>query len=98
MNKITNSTLFPNLSIGDAHKHNWSFGDVYSEDHKYDEKQTYKPLQYKNMDLRSDKNSDIWFYTCDGRKVSTMEDVIQYNDHFYKKMMNDNSVEKGMNR
>ena len=91
-----NSTKFQNLSIGDSHQHTWNVGDGNYESNKIEGKQTYKPLQYQNMDLRSDKCSDTWFYTCDGKKVSTMEDVIQYNDFFYKKMMKNNSEEHRM--
>ena len=90
-----NSTKIPNLSIGDSHQHNWNFGEINYENNK---KQSYEPLQYQNMDLRSDKNSETCFYTCDGKKVSTMEDVMQYNDYFYRKMINNNSEKKGIIR
>ena len=51
----------------------------------------------KPLDNRTDFGKGIYYLTCDGKKCSTMEEVIQYNDMFYKSMMI-NPEEKGMRR
>jgi hypothetical protein len=49
------------------------------------------------IDPRTDFGRGISYKTCDGKDVATMEEVMQYNQMFYERMMN-NSEEKGMNR
>lgn len=39
-------------------------------------------------DNRTDFGKGIDFYTCDGKRVATMEEVYAYNELFYKSMLN----------
>lgn len=55
-----------------------------------------KGLESK-IDPRTNFGRGISYKTCDGKDVATMEEVMQYNQMFYERMMN-NSEEKGMNR
>ena len=45
---------------------------------------------------------DIYFFTCDGKKVATMEEVIAYNNMYYENMKikktDDFSQKSGMHR
>ena len=50
-----------------------------------------------NIDPRTDYGRGISYKTCDGKDVATMEEVMQYNQMFYERMMN-NSEGKGMHR
>ena len=38
------------------------------------------------IDARTDFGKGIMFYTCDGQKVASLEQVMQYNQLFYEKM------------
>lgn len=53
-------------------------------------------------DHLTDFGKGITFKTCDGKDVATMEEVMQYNQMFYDRMMNqikDKNIEsKGMHR
>ena len=49
------------------------------------------------IDPRTDFGKGITFKTCDGKDVATMEEVMQYNQMFYERMMN-NTEEKRMHR
>lgn len=53
-------------------------------------------------DIRTDFGKGITFKTCDGKDVATMEEVMQYNQMFYDRMMNkidDHHIENsGMHR
>lgn len=53
-------------------------------------------------DHLTDFGRGITFKTCDGKDVATMEEVMQYNQMFYDRMMNqikDKNIEnKGMHR
>lgn len=55
-----------------------------------------------NYDHLTDFGKGITFKTCDGKDVATMEEVMQYNQMFYDRMMNqikDKNIEsKGMHR
>jgi hypothetical protein len=48
----------------------------------------------------NDFGKGIRYYTCDGREVATMEQVFQYNQMYYEKMIKDETTEKtgGMHR
>ena len=39
-------------------------------------------------DIRTDFGKGITFKTCDGKDAATMEEVMQYNQMFYDRMMN----------
>ena len=39
------------------------------------------------IDPRTDFGKGISYKTCDGKDVSTMEEVMQYNQMFYERMM-----------
>lgn len=39
------------------------------------------------IDSRTDFEKGIYYKTCDGKDVATMEEVMQYNQMFYKSMM-----------
>ena len=63
----------------------------------------YNRVHYqKNEDHLTDFGKGTNFKTCDGKDVATMEEVMQYNQMFYDRMMNkvdDHIIEnKGMHR
>ena len=64
--------------------HDWSYGvvDVVGLDIDKDKKE-YKPLKLDNSHIIKDNKP---YYTCDGRKVSTMEEVIEYNNRYYENL------------
>lgn len=39
------------------------------------------------IDSRTDFEKGIYYKTCDGKNVATMEEVMQYNQMFYESMM-----------
>ena len=39
------------------------------------------------IDSRTDFEKGIYYKTCDGKDVATMEEVMQYNQMFYESMM-----------
>ena len=39
------------------------------------------------IDSRTDFGRGIYYKTCDGKNVATMEEVMQYNQEFYERMM-----------
>ena len=39
------------------------------------------------IDSRTDFEKGIYYKTCDGKDVATMEEVMQYNQMFYERMM-----------
>ena len=39
------------------------------------------------IDSRTDFGKGIYYITCDGKNVATMEEVMQYNQKFYERMM-----------
>lgn len=51
---------------------------------------------------RTDYGKGIYYLTCDGKECATMEEVMQYNQMFYDRMMNkidDHHIENsGMHR
>ena len=50
-----NSAKFPETILGDSHTGLWNYGVPESENDR-SAANPYKPLQYQNMDLRSDNN------------------------------------------
>ena len=42
----------------------------------------------KPKDNRTDFGKGIYYLTCDGKKCATMEEVMQYNQMYYDRMMN----------
>ena len=42
----------------------------------------------KGQDNITDFGKGISFYTCDGKEVATIEEVMRYNEMYYKLMMN----------
>lgn len=61
----------------------------------------YNRVRYqKNVDHLTDFGKGITFKTCDGKDAATMEEVMQYNQMFYERMMNkieDHTIEnRGM--
>lgn len=39
------------------------------------------------IDSRTDFEKGIYYKTCEGKDVATMEEVMQYNQMFYESMM-----------
>lgn len=64
--------------------HDWSYGvvDVIGLDIDKDKKE-YKPLKLDNSHIIKDNKP---YYTCDGKRVSTMEAVIEYNNRYYENL------------
>ena len=78
---------------------------------KIDPRTDYGKGLEPKIDPRTDYGKGIFYKTCDGRDVATMEEVMLYNQMFYDRMMNkvedqiiENKVEdhaienKGMHR
>jgi hypothetical protein len=40
----------------------------------------------KPVENKTDFGKGMFYYTCDGKKVATMEDVIYYNEMYYQAM------------
>ena len=59
-------------------------------------------LDPKSIDNLTDFGKEIYFFTCDGKKVATMEEVIAYNNMYYENMKikktDDFSQKSGMHR
>ena len=70
--------------------HDWSYGlvDVVGLDIDKDKKE-YKPLKLDNSHIIKDNKP---YYTCDGKKVSTMEEVIEYNNLYYENLKEDKKL------
>ena len=69
---------------------------------KIDPRTDYGKGLEPKIDPRTDYGKGIFYKTCDGRDVATMEEVMLYNQMFYDRMMNkveDHAIEnKGMHR
>ena len=46
-----------------------------------------KFLEKEPIDIFTDYGKGFRFYTCDGRQVATMDEVMEYNKSFYDKMI-----------
>ena len=59
-------------------------------------------LDPKPIDNLTDFGKGIYFFTCDGKKVATMEEVMAYNNMYYENMKikknDDFSQKSGMHR
>ena len=69
---------------------------------KIDSRTDYGKGLEPKIDSRTDFGKGIYFFTCDGKKVPTMEEVIAYNDMYYENMKtkknDDFSEASGMHR
>ena len=86
--------------------------DIYLDPTPIDEKDIYldpAPIGKKDIyldpapiDNLTDFRKEIYFLTCDGKKVATMEEVIAYNNMYYENMnikkTDDFSQRSGMHR
>jgi hypothetical protein len=55
---------------------------------KIDTRTDYSKGLKQKIDTRTDFGKGITFKTCDGKDVATMEEVMQYNQMFFERMMN----------
>ena len=55
-------------------------------------------VQNKNSVTNSKNDKGIKYYTCDGKEVASMDEVMAYNEMYYNSMKTDNSGKKGINR
>ena len=64
--------------------HDWSYGGVKVIEPNINMRKTeYKPLKLGNGHIII---KDKPYYTCDGKKASTMEEVIEYNNCYYENL------------
>lgn len=51
---------------------------------------TISPLNYDSVNEPTEQKTDFGtrFYTCDGREVSSIEEVMMYNQMYYERMKN----------
>ena len=74
--------------------------DIYLNPAPIDKKSIY--LDPTPIDNLTDFGKGIYFLTCDGKKVATMEEVIAYNNMYYENMKikktDDFSQKSGMHR
>lgn len=71
--------------------------DLYLNPKPVDNTTDYGKGSEPKIDPITDFGKGIFYKTCDGKNVSTMEEVMQYNQMFYERMKN-NSEEKRMHR
>lgn len=71
--------------------------DLYLNPEQIDNITDYGKGLEPKIDPRTDFERGISYKTCDGKDVATMEEVMQYNQMFYERMMN-NFEEKRMHR
>lgn len=65
------------------------------------EKKKITSINQSIKDYSTDYGKGIIYYTCDGKEVATMEEVIMYNQIYYEKMkiqINSGLEKNGRNR
>ena len=86
------------------------FGDKPIDNREYskpvDNREHFKPIDNieaygRGLEAREDQITDfgkgIYFYTCDGKRLESLEDVMQYNQIYYEmsKKREENYEKKG---
>lgn len=73
-----------------------------NEDYKFETKIDSRTDFGKGLKSRIDSRTDfgkgIYYKICDGKNVATMEEVMQYNQEFYERMMREKEQESSENK
>ena len=76
---------------------------MYHEKYRYekpmkDGRTPYGKGEEPRVDPITDWGKGTRFYTCDGKEVESMEAVMQYNQMYYERIMNESKIEENSGR